>query len=436
MNPDIVCGVDIGSSSIRALIAHGVDSHIRLKERAQKTPPIHVKEKILGFSSSPTKGFSKGLVSNLNLLSDAIQDAVSNAESLAHCRVRKLITNISGVQVRTFKSRGSINISDRPSEITKDDITRCIESAKLIAMSLDREIIHLSPERFFIDDKIEIEEPLGLFSSKLDVDLNIITTLVNILQNLTKAVNLAGYEVEDVILSGAGTALAIFDRKELEEDAVIIDVGKDLAEVVLFIDGKLRDCFYFPFGSDELTQVLQEKLGIMFEEAEELRMKHGIVAKAIEDLYDTSPIVIPSLRNRIGSVYSDTQSEERVGVISRRQISDLLFPKVEEIMQDVYKKIQPYLKTKKRIPHISVVGGVSRMDGFVEAIEDIFCVPIDMAKIVNTKDLQDTSFACCLGLARYGILKKLEKNSRSIFNTNSFTGRILSKARFFLSEYF
>jgi cell division protein FtsA len=454
MRQDIVCGLDIGSSSIRAVIAQSVNTSSkedRLETRSDK-------EKILGFSESLTKGFSKGIVSNLNLLSDSIEEAMSKAEDVARCRVRKVITNISGVHIRTFKSRGSIHISDKAAEITKDDLTRCIDSAKLIAMSLDREIVHLIPEQFYIDDKLETAEPLGLYGSKLDVDLNIITTLVSILQNLTKAINLSGYEVEDVVVSSTGTSLAIFNHKELEEGAIIIDIGKDTAEVSVFMDGKLRDCFYFPFGSDDLTQVLQDKLKIRFEEAEELRIRYGILAKDASKIYDDTEIVLSPLKNRPGLDNEETQSDrdrsggnwvdsemqskawshketERVSLISRRDISNLLFPKLEQIMQDVYKKIEPFLKQRKRLPHIRVVGGISKMDGFVEAVEEVFGVSVDMGILRNVKELHDINFACSLGLARYGVRKRLEKKV-GYLNTGSVVGRFISRMHELFSEYF
>lgn len=438
MHPDIVCSLDIGASSIRAMV-------LRLPD-----------EKILGFSESPAKGFSKGVVTNLGLLSDAIEDAVSKVEASSHCKVRKLVANISGMHIRTFKSRGSVHISDRPSEITQADIKRCIASAKLIAMSLDREMLYLAPERFYIDDKLEIDEPLGLFGSKLDIDLNIITSLVSILQNITKAINLAGYEAEDIIISGQGTALAVFDDKQLKEGVVIIDVGKDLTEACLFTDGKLRDCFYFPFGGDDLTLVLQDKLGIMFEEADELRIRYGNLAKDNQELYDEDPILIPSLRNMPGSGREDTQfdhnrtggnwvdsealdagarlykKDPRPNVISRREIFKLLSPKVEEIMQDVYKKIGPFLKKTKRIPHISITGGLSKMDGFIEAVQEIFSAPVDMARIRDTKDLHEGSFACCLGLARFEAQKRAAKKSKY----TSRPSRLIARIRSLLSEYF
>ncbi len=226
MHPDVICGLDIGASSIRAVIVQSLEPHLK----NPKGFSLEGQEGILGFAMSPTKGFSKGAVTNLSLLSDVIEDIVSKAEVMADRRVRRLITNISGVHIRTFRSRGSVHISDRPSEITKEDIDRCIESAKLIAMSLDREVIHLVEEQFYIDDKMRIDDPLGLFGSKLDLDLNIITLLVSTLQNITKAVNLAGYEVEDVVISGMGTALSVFNDGELEGGAVVIDVGRDLTE--------------------------------------------------------------------------------------------------------------------------------------------------------------------------------------------------------------
>lgn len=392
MHSDVVCGLDIGASAIRVVIAQ------------------YPSEKILGFAESPTKGFSKSVVTNLSALSDAVETAISSAEKMAHCRVRTVIANISGVHIRTFKSRGSIHISDRPSEITKDDIKRCIDSAKLIAMSLDREVIHLIPERFYIDDEMEISDPLSLFGSKLDVDLNIITSLVSILQNLTRAINLAGYEVEDMITSGSGSFLSVFEQKELEEGAVVIDVGKDITEANLFLEGKMQDSFYFPFGGDDLTQVLQDKMRIMFEEAEALKIKYGITNKS-------------NLEPEI-----DEQ---------KKQISNLLFPKIEEIMQEVHKKITPYLKKTKRLPRICIIGGSSKMDGFIEAVEEIFGVNVSMGRLCNVKgDLRDIKFACSFGLMRYGLAKRQKQRSKYFSNTNNFVGKITSRIHYLLSEYF
>lgn len=445
MQTDVICGLDIGASSIKALIVHPLE--------------FNTKEKVLGFAESSTKGFSKGVVTNLSLLSDAIEDVVSKAEAIAHCRVRKVVTNISGVHIRTFKSRGSIHISDRPSEITKEDIKRCIESAKLIAMSLDREVVHLIPEQFYIDDRMKIDDPLGLFGSKLDLDLNIITSLVSSLQNITKAINLSGYEVEDIIISGAGTVLSVFDKKELEQGVVVIDVGKDLTEVTLFMNEKLRDCFYFPFGSDDFTAVLQDKLRIMFEEAEELRVKYGIVIKDSQDVHDDSQISLSSLRNSAGSGSKFAQFNEISGeswpdshgeatgvrfrkkrkgfnVISRREISNILFPKVEEIMQDVYKKIDPFLKERKKVPFVSVVGGISKMDGFVDAVEEIFGVPVYMGRIRNAKDFHNIGFACSLGLTRYETYKRAKKKTKYTIQANSLIGKTITKVQSLLSEYF
>lgn len=456
MGADIICGLDIGASSIRALIgqASGASS------RPKKENPLDAQSQILGFVEARTKGFSKGVVSNLNLLSDVIEEVISRAEDAARCRVHKVITNISGAHIKNFKSRGSVHISDRPTEITDQDIKRCIESAKLIAMSLDREVVHLIQERFFIDDKIEINDPMGLFGSKLDVDLNIVTSLVSILQNLTKAINLAGYEVEDIITSGVGTALAVFDSQELEEGAVLIDVGKDLTEAALFMEKRLKDCFYFPFGSDDLTQALQDNLRIMFKEAEELRIRYGIITKGNRDLFDDSQISALSSKDETGPGQEDTQSDQkrsggnwvdsetsgagalssqragRAASVSRHEISNILLPKAGEIMQGVYKKTEPFLRQKKKLPRIYVVGGVSRMDGFIEAVEEVFKVPVDMGRIRDSRDFHDVNFATALGLMRYGVCKTAEKRTRNILNVNSFAGRVLSKIRSIFSDYF
>ncbi|MBU1913214.1 MAG: cell division protein FtsA [Candidatus Omnitrophica bacterium] len=380
MHRESVCGLDIGASNVRALIGNAEGN-------------------ILGFGQVPTKGFSKSVVSNLGLLSDAIEASVMKAEEMAKARVRKVITNVSGVHIRTFQSRGSVHISDRPSEITKDDIKRCIESAKVIAMSLDREAVHLVPVRFFIDDKMEINDPLGLFGSKLDADLNIITSLVTVLQNITKAVNLAGYEVDELVVSGAGTAQAVFEEEELMDGAVLIDAGKEITEAAMFLDGKIMDSFNFPFGGDDLTQILQDNLKIFFDEAEEMKVKYGLAAK--------------------------------------NEITNLLLPKVETVLEDMHKKLESFLKNKKSLPRVIVVGGVARMDGFIETVEKVFRMPVTMGSLKSGGKISDITFACSLGLMKYGAKKIIAARSGSTApEPMGFAGRLATKIKSIISEYF
>jgi len=380
MRSEIICGLDIGASNIRALVANAEGN-------------------ILGFGQVPTRGFSKSVVSNLSLLSDAIESSVMKAEEAAKCRVRKVIANVSGAHIRTFKSRGSVHISDRPSEITKDDVKRCIESAKIIAMSLDREAVHLVPVRFFIDDKMEINDPLGLFGSKLDVELNIITSLVTVLQNITKAINLAGYEADELIVSGAGTGLSVFEEEELMNGAVLIDAGKETTEAALFIDGKILDSFTFPFGGDDLTQILQDNMKIMFDEAEELKIKYGLAAKS--------------------------------------EITNLLLPKVETVLEDMHKKLEPFLKNKKSLPRVVVVGGVAKMDGFIEAVEKVFKMPVEMGNLKSGGALSDITFACSLGLVKYGAKKIIAaRPGGSLSEPMGLAGRFITKIKSVVSEYF
>jgi len=200
---------------------------------------------------------------------------------------------------------------------------------------------------------------------------------------------------------------------------------------------------------------LQDKLRIMFEDAEELRTKYGIVTKLGGDLCDDSPILISSIKTKPGPGHENTQSNEKIlggnwvddtraralkgerqGVVSRKEISGLLFPKVEEIMQNVYKKIEPFLRHRKKSPHIRVVGGISKMDGFIEAIEDIFNAPVNIGRILKNKDFQETKFACSLGLTRYGFKKRADRGTGHVLDANSLTGRFVSRVRSFFSDYF
>jgi cell division ATPase FtsA len=194
----------------------------------------------------------------------------------------------------------------------------------------------------------------------------------------------------------------------------------------------------------------------MFKDAEELRIKYGIITKANRELFDDGRASISSSADKKGPGQGDAQSDQNrsggnwvnsekpagafsspgVSSVSRQEVSDILLTKTGEIMRDVYKKIEPFLKQKKKLPRIYAVGGVSKMDGFVETVEDIFKVPVNMGRIRDSKDFHDMNFAQAFGLMRYGICKMAEKKCKNIFNVNNFAGRVLSRIQSIFSEYF
>jgi cell division ATPase FtsA len=169
--------------------------------------------------------------------------------------------------------------------------------------------------------------------------------------------------------------------------------------MALFIDGKILNSFVFPFGGDDLTQILQDNLKILFDEAEEIKIKYGFVAKS--------------------------------------EITNLLLPKVEAVLEDMYKKLEPFLKNKKSLPQLSVAGGVAKMDGFIEIIEDVFKIPINIGSLKCGGKISDITFACSLGLMKYGAKKIIAARSGvSMTEPIGFARRFISKIKSIISEYF
>ena len=180
---------------------------------------------------------------------------------------------------------------------------------------------------------------------------------------------------------------------------MLIDIGKETTGVSIFLNGNILNSFNFPFGGDDLTQALQENLKILFDEAEEMKIKYGLTGKS--------------------------------------EITNILLSKIETALEDIYKKIEPFLKNKKNLPPVIAIGGSSKMDGLIEIIEKAFNIPVSMRSLESGGKISDTTFACSLGLMKYGAKKIIsERACASMTASSGFPYRVVNKIRSIVSEYF
>ncbi len=179
-----IVGLDIGSTKICTLIA------------AARSGGMET----IGFGQADSKGLKKGVVVNLEATVEAIKKSVAEAEMMAGSEVDKVFVGLAGPHIRSFNSKGAVPISTHAREINREDIRRVIETARAVALAPDREIIHILPQEFAVDDEGGIEDPLGMVGTRLEVNVHIVTSSVTAAQNIVTAVNRSGMEVDDTVL--------------------------------------------------------------------------------------------------------------------------------------------------------------------------------------------------------------------------------------------
>lgn len=234
---EIVTGLNIGSSKIGGVVAEAGNSSTF---------------NVIAHASESSKGVVRGSIVDLNECIDSVSAVLAKLRYKIASRPDNIYVNISGIDLVGGKSRGMIPLALRGREVTKADMAKCIDAASTIHLPFDREIVHRIVHNFSIDDQPWIKSPLGLFASRLNCEVYIITADINHIQNIHKCVSGAGYDVKDVVFTGIADGASILSENDKDEGTMLLDMGASLTEVSIFSGGQLSDLEIIPMGGGDI----------------------------------------------------------------------------------------------------------------------------------------------------------------------------------------
>ncbi|HEU5393626.1 MAG TPA: cell division protein FtsA, partial [Candidatus Methylomirabilis sp.] len=233
---DLIVGLDIGTTKICATVAEqnedgGVD--------------------IIGIGTAPSRGLRKGVVVNIDTTVDSIKRALEEAELMAGVDVHAVFVGIAGGHIKGLNSRGVIAVSGKNREVTPRDVERVIDAAKAVALPVDREVIHVLPQEFIIDDQGGIKEPLGMSGVRLEAEVHIVTGAVTSAQNIIKCCNRAGLEVQDIVLQQLASSISTLTPDERELGVILVDIGGGTSDIAVFVEGSIWHTAVLAIGGDQ-----------------------------------------------------------------------------------------------------------------------------------------------------------------------------------------
>lgn len=352
MISNYICALDISSTKISAAVAE-----IKKKRITN-----------IFFETLPSRGINRGeVVDSLSLIS-SIESVLKNLKNKSRINIKFIYANISGANIITRHSHAIIPLAERGNKvITLDDIRKVNEQARILGSSLEEEIIHRIAHNYAIDSNNDILNPLGLYSHKLQVDLYLICSKLTFLQNLTRAVNHAGYEIKNLFFSGLATSKAIFSKEFKERQVLFCDIGADITELLLFKDGILKNVEILSLGGDDLTLQLQEALKVSFDLAEDIKRSHANVGDYSQ--IDKEKEILIKQNN----VYKP---------IKQGIVSEILNPKAEQICNSIKDAVEKMAACNK-INHFVAVGRTVMLEGFLEMLENKLKVPVKIGRIAD-----------------------------------------------------
>lgn len=340
-------GLDIGTSKTTAIVGE---------------PGENNSLNIVGMGVAESNGIRRGLVVNLAAAVDSIKKAVMEAELTAGIEIDNVYLALCGPHVKGFNSRGVVAVSGKNREITHEDVGRAIDAAKAVSLPTGRQILHVLPQDFVVDDQDGIRDPIGMTGARLEVNVHVVTGSVSATQNIVACVNRANVHVKGTVLGQLAASDAVLTEDEKELGVALLDVGGGTTDLAIFERGSLWHTAVIPIGGDHFTNDIAVGLRMPIPEAEKLKRRSGCALSGM--VADEETIEVASVGRR------------RPRVMSRRILTDVLQPRAEEIFHLVWDEIRHAGYEKALNSGIVLAGGGAILDGLPEIAEQIFDLPI------------------------------------------------------------
>jgi len=405
---DLVVGLDIGTTKICAIVAERTDRGLD----------------VVGMGTHPSRGLRKGVVVDIDATVSSIKAAIEEAELMADCEISSVYAGISGGHIRSFNSHGIVAVKDR--EVREGDLKRVFDAAKAVAIPMDREVIHVIPQEYIVDDQEGIREPRGMSGVRLEAKIHIVTAAVTSAQNIVKCCNKAGLNVIDIILEPLASAEAVLGDDERELGVCLLDIGGGTADIAVFSGGSVKHTSVLALGGYHISNDIAVGLRTPFEEAERIKKKFGVAAARF--LASDDVLTVPSVGGR------------RPREVSRKILCEIIEPRVDEILSLARQELEK-AGLVERIPSgVVLTGGCSALEGMVELAEEIFETPVRGGTPMHVSGLQDVVrspiYATGVGLVLYGLSQSARHaQSRFRIRDESIFARVKESMRhWFFSE--
>ncbi|MDR0967184.1 MAG: cell division protein FtsA [Myxococcales bacterium] len=380
---ELIVGLDIGTSKISCIIGEVTEAGID----------------VIGIGNYPSNGLRKGVVVNIEKTKNSIRRAVEEAELMAGCEVKTVYTGIAGGHIKGINSQGVVAVKG---EVTEGDIQRVTDAAKAFRIPDDREIIHVLPQEYMVDEQGGIKDPLGMAGSRLEAKVHIVTGAVSSAQNIVKCVNETGLSVRDIVLQPLASAEACLGEDERELGVCLVDIGCGTADVAIFSGGSIVHTAVVALGGYNLTNDIAIGLRTPMDAAEKIKRKYGCALSSMVD--KSEQLEVPSMGGR----------DPRL--LTRQMLCQILEPRVEELFQLVHREIQMCGYEELLASGVVITGGSAQLQGMAELAEEVMHLPVRLGQPRGVGGLVDVVkspiYATGVGLVLYGSHQEHDNTAR------------------------
>lgn len=397
----IVVGLDIGTSKVCAIVGemteHGVE--------------------IIGLGSHPSQGLRKGVVINIESTVNSIKKAVEEAGLMAGCEIHTVFTGISGGHIKAFNSHGIVAVKNK--EVAQRDLERVIDAAKAVAIPMDREVLHVLPQDYIIDEQDGIKDPLGMSGVRLEAKVHIITGSVTAAQNIVKCCNRTGLNVAEIVLAPLAAAEAVLSDEERELGVMLVDMGGGTTDIAVYHDGTLKHTAVLGIGGNHVTNDIAAGLRTPFNDAERIKRRYGFAKARMATAEER--VEVPSVGGK------------GAGTVSRQILCEIIEPRLDEIFELIQREVAKSGYEGSLASGVVITGGSMLLPGAVEVAERTFGLPVRLGVPAHVGGLVDVidspAYSAAVGLVLHG----MKRQERAVFRPRD--DKILTKVKHRMSDW-
>ena len=381
--PNFITAIDVGSSKTTVLVAELSDNGLRYR----------------GHGISVSRGLRKGVITELDKAVSSIQKAVEKAEDVAGIPVERAMVGIAGAHIRGVNSHGGITFGARSREIGRDEIRQAVDKARTIPLPADREILHLLPQEFILDDQPGVQDPTGMMAARLEVRVHIVTASASATQNLITAVNKAGVHVDDTVFEPLACADSVLRADERDLGVCLADLGAGSCDLIVFQQGAVAHTAVIPVGGDHFTSDLSVGMCTGLADAEALKKNFGNAVVTL--IPEGNEVEVPSVGDRPSRM------------MAQRMVGEILEPRARELFEMLRDNLRQAGVFDHCIAGFVLSGGASRLAGLLDVAESVlrkaarFAFPTAMARMPAL--LAEPEFATVLGMVYYSHRARLAR---------------------------
>jgi cell division protein FtsA len=384
---NIIAALDIGTTKIVCLVGEmDENGHIY----------------VIGHGNSPAEGLRRGIVVDMEKTVTSIRKAIDDTQLVSGTEIDRVTVGIAGEHIRSINSHGVVAVSRTDNEITSQDVNKAIDAARAVAIPVDREIIHVIPQEYSVDEQDGIKDPVGMTGVRLEVEAHIVTASVTSAKNIYRALERCNLGVDHMVLESLALSRVQLTEAEMQSGVIIVDIGGDITNISVFYDDAIRYTGVVSLGSKNVTNDIAIGLRTSVDQAEELKLSHGC---ALASMVDPEDMIV------VGGALMRPDKE-----VSRNVLASIIEPRMEEIFSLVDREIKKAGIHDMPAAGIVLSGGGALLDGTVELAEQIFDMPVRLGRIERIEhtpdEINNVGYATAHGLLAYGFHHEPSKGSR------------------------